>query len=368
MIMATRWIDSHVHVSRYSPDGTDRGDILPPLLEMVEGAGARLECILSVDLPEIERMRREPECVVAANRYIHGLARRAPGQLFGSCMVNPHFLEASLQAMDLCFGEWGFVQLGEMLQYIMEFEMDAPAAVTLAKRAVDLNVPMQIHVSTNTEKGVEHLAGLLALAGKVPELKIVVAHCLGGAMSDYYLDALGKRRAEGRAANLWVEIRDFNHVPALRRALAEGWEGRLLAGTDWTNRVGPPFLPYGVIFGVQHAGENPHPPGVPALEGFLRQAGATPEQIEKVAWRNAVGLFGMPWPGACVPGRFDMPSESDREQGRPARASSRGSGMTDELYNQLFDCGCIRFGEFRLRSGLLSPFYPHRPFSQLVDC
>lgn len=31
--------------------------------------------------------------------------------------------------------------------------------------------------------------------------------------------------------------------------------------------------------------------------------------------------------------------------------------MTDALYDQLFACGCIRFGEFRLRSGLLSPFY-----------
>ena len=301
---ALRWIDSHIHVSRFASDGSDRGDILPALAAVLDNAGGaqqsaianlqssiRLEWLVSVDVPDVGRMMREPAAVVESNRFIHDLSERLPGRLYGSCMVNPHFLDQSLRAMDLCFGEWGFVQLGEMLQYIMEYEMDSPAVVALARRAIAFDVPMQVHVSTNTEKGVEHLAGLFALADRVPELKIVVAHCLGGRMSDYYLDALGRRKVEGRAGNLWVEIRDFNHVSALRRALAEGWEDRLLAGTDWVNRVGPPFLPYGTLFGVTRAEENPYPPSVPALVAFLEDAGATPAQGEKIAWRNAGDLY-----------------------------------------------------------------------------
>jgi hypothetical protein len=46
---------------------------------------------------------------------------RAPNRLYGSCTVNPNHLQESLRVMDRCFGEWAFVQLGEMLQYAMGF-------------------------------------------------------------------------------------------------------------------------------------------------------------------------------------------------------------------------------------------------------
>lgn len=286
-----RWVDSHMHVSRLSPEGDDRGDVFEPLMAMMDGAGAPLEGIFSPDLPDIHRMMEDPNHVLTANRFTFDLAQRAPGRIHGGCMVNPHFLNESIETMEVCFGEWGFVQLGEMLQYIMEYPMDSPEVIELGRRAVEFGVPINVHVSTNTEKGVDHISDLFTFADKVPGLKIVAAHCLGGKMSDYYLDVLAARRGEGRAENLWIEVRDFNNVRVLRRALDEGWEDRLISGTDWTNRVGPPFLPFGVVFGVTTVEENPYPPGVAALVGFLKEAGDSDEQMEKIAWRNADSLF-----------------------------------------------------------------------------
>jgi len=66
----------------------------------------------------------------------------------------------------------------------------------------------------------------------------------------------------------------------------------LLAGTDWTTRAGPPFVPYLTVFGVERPEENPFPPRVASAIRFLKEAGATDEVVEQVAWKNALALFG----------------------------------------------------------------------------
>ena len=65
---------------------------------------------------------------------------------------------------------------------------------------------------------------------------------------------------------------------------------RLIAGTDWTTRVGPPFLPYGMIFGSS-PDENPYPPCISEMVAFLQQAGAPSDAIEGIAYRNACDLL-----------------------------------------------------------------------------
>jgi len=285
-----RWIDHHIHVSQFSRDGKPREQLADELLDVIDRSGADLRLVLSPDLPEVNRMRTDPTWVLEASRTIHQLTQAAPDRLFGACTINPHHLRESLEAVEICFGEWGFVLFGEMLQYIMDYDPAGTESVALVRRCAELGVPVQLHVSTNTEKGVEHFAGLMRMAQAVPDAKVILAHALGGAMSDYYIDQV---QACGIPLDrLWLEIRDFNHPDILTRAMAELGADRLIVGTDWTTRIGPPFQPYGVLFSTDTS-ENPYPPSVASLVGFLREAGASEPEIEQIAWRNANELLGL---------------------------------------------------------------------------
>jgi len=85
---------------------------------VLDGAGADLRLVVNCceddSAYEFRRMKEQPEGVLEASRHVHALAECLPGRVYGSCLVNPHFLDASLAAMDVAIGKWGFVMLGEM--------------------------------------------------------------------------------------------------------------------------------------------------------------------------------------------------------------------------------------------------------------
>lgn len=300
------WIDTHIHVSDIGPAGVRRERLLEDLLDVLDRCDADLRFLISCDGPYSGGISRDPEGMLAGNRFIHELVRRAPGRLYGSCTVNPNYLDASLRTMDLCFGEWGFVQLGEMLQYMMDYRMDSEAAATVVRRAVHYDVPVQVHLGTycwpakgyssfDSAAGIEHLADLLGCVRRVPEAKYVLAHAIGcGPTPDYipwadmFLDTI-QGSFQAWPASFWIEIRDFQ-CRALYRTLREVPTTRILAGTDWVTRIGPPFQNYGTMFDVPE-GQNPFPPCVGSFVRFLRQAGATDETLRRIGSTNAKALY-----------------------------------------------------------------------------
>ncbi len=227
----------------FSENGTPRVNLAGDLLAVLDGAQADLRFVVSPYLgPEMDAMIAGPEGVEAASQFIHRTVCAVPGRLYGACMVNPHFLDASLKTMDRCFGEWGFVLLGEMLQYIMHYRMDSAPVRRLVEQAAAFDAPVQVHISTSNRaqgrfaSGVEELEDFLNLAERVPEARYLLAHLVGSPKDDppviaTYLDIIEKRLG-GWPENFWAEIIRF-HSPGVPVALARIPHEKLRAGTDW---------------------------------------------------------------------------------------------------------------------------------------
>ncbi len=293
-----QWIDTHIHVSDYVAGSTEHRDILEDLLEVLDRSGADLRFVISPDGPWIGQMMQDGSKILEANRFIYDLVRRAPNRLYGSCMITPNFLDESLEAIEVCFQEWGFVQLGEMVQYMMKYRMDTDAAEKCVRLAMQFDVPIQVHLSTSGRtgpgpmgSGMEQLADFFGIVERVPDAKYILAHAVGmqtePPVVDGYLDAIEERYGE-IPDNFWFEIRDFSST-GVRSVLKRVSVDRIIAGTDWTTRVGPPFLPYGMIFGKVE--DNPYPPCIDAMIGFLEKEGASVQEIEKIGFDNAAKLL-----------------------------------------------------------------------------
>ena len=185
--MKRLWIDTHIHVSDLSRDGSRRERLADDLAELLDRCDADLRFVVSPDGHWLGRIAQDPEAMLPASRMLYDLTRRLPGRVFGACMVNPNFLEESLRVMDLCFGEWGFVMLGEMLQYSMNYRMDSDAAEQVVRRAVHYDVPVHVHLGTYWHKsdrgtstaGMDHMTDLLRANDRVPEAKWILAHAIG---------------------------------------------------------------------------------------------------------------------------------------------------------------------------------------------
>jgi len=303
--MALRWIDAHTHVSDIGPDGVPRTNLRDDLLNVLDRCDADLRLVISCDGPYLGGIARDPDQMLVANTMIGELVAAAPDRLFGSCMINPRFLDEALRVMDLCFGEWGFVQLGEMLPYSMDYVMDSDEAEATVRAAALFDVPVHVHMGTywkpgglgSSGDGMNQIGDLLGIVERVPEAKYVLAHAIGSGptpdyipWADWFLDVIQGTFAQW-PDNFWIEVRDFQ-CTALPRTLAEVPVGRILSGTDWTTRIGPPFANYGTMFDVAED-ENPFPSEVASFVGFLRDAGASDEDIERIAHRNAEELYGL---------------------------------------------------------------------------
>ncbi len=160
----------------------------------------------------------------AGNRHVAGLVRDYPDQFRAYCAVNPHYLDESLEEMDYTVGQLGFVGIGEVCPHVLDFEMDSDAVRAIIEKAIDLDVPLNLHSSEPA-----HFHAIAKLAKEYPSAGIIMAH-FGGFR--FWRDAIG---AIKNCENVWTDCSAWVMFTAgaFESTIKKIGAGRVLFGTDF---------------------------------------------------------------------------------------------------------------------------------------
>ena len=196
------------------------------------------------------------------NRKLYEFMRKHNGKtkIYGYVTVNQAFEKEAIEEIKKGIEYYGFVGL----KILAPFRCTDPSTFKIVEKALEYNVPILIHTY---HKRPQKLAGQnpsdskdVALLSKMyPEAKIIMAHIGGGGDWEYALKAI-------KDSNAFVDIGgsgcDFGMIEKAVEILGED---RVLFGTDLNISTG--------------------------VAKFF-EANITENQREKIAWKNAVKIFG----------------------------------------------------------------------------
>ncbi len=194
---------------------------------------------------------------IAGNREVVAFSERYKGRFLPSCIVNPLFIEESLREIEECRNQLGMVWMGELCNYISGYEYTNPKFRRLVEHAVKLR--MIVHVHTEGDE-------MQYVMDQFPSATLVFAHFGDDKEYDHIF-----RRIDLVAAhpNCYLDTSGYGHdrVGVLEYAVEKIGPDRILFGSDFT--INDPAT---VIARIDNAA-------------------ITPEQKEKILWRNVEALL-----------------------------------------------------------------------------
>lgn len=196
----------------------------------------------------------------AINRRVAELTGDYPDQFYGCCSVNPHYLAESLEEMDYTVREAGFICIGEVCPHILDFEMDSPEIRAIIAKAIELDVPLNLHSSEPA-----HFQAIAKLAGEYPAARIVMAHFGGFRFWRDGIEAIKDCDNVWADCSAWVLFTAGAFESTIRKIGAS----RVLFGTDF------PLCDLDMaVYKVQHSG-------------------LSDKDCDLVSSGNAIELFGL---------------------------------------------------------------------------
>lgn len=285
-------VDAHTHI--FSPDviaGRTRfAERDPFFARLYSGTAARMigadELISRMDAAGVDRAilagwcwQRHETCV-EQNTWAMETVRNHPARLAALAAIQPKAGAAALRELERC-AAGGMVGLGELNPDGQEFRLDDASFVALARRAVELHVPLLLHTNEPVGhaypgKGSLPLSDVYGLVQSVPESRLILAHW-GGGFPFYEL----MREVRRAAANVYYDsaASPLLYTPQVFRTVV--------------NLVGADKVLFGSDFPlVLYPKRQQAPDYAPFLEE-IRGLGLSADESAKIMGGNAQRVFGL---------------------------------------------------------------------------
>jgi predicted TIM-barrel fold metal-dependent hydrolase len=166
----------------------------------------------------------KPEEFIAGNREVARYVEKYKGRFLGACVVNPQYIEESLQEIEYCRNQLGFVWVGELCNYMVPYLYSIREFEMLVEQCVKLNMVLALH----TEQG-----EMEYIAQKFPRATIAFAH-FGD--DHEYEDIFKRIDMVAQNPNFYLDTSGYGHdrVGVLEYAVKTIGPDRILFGSDFS--------------------------------------------------------------------------------------------------------------------------------------
>ena len=184
-------ISWHEHVKRCGKNGTELNiEHAEKQMHFADILGID-RMVVSVPVPGDPHC--PPEDFRIANDVAHQATQRYNGRLFGMAFVNPGFQKESLDEVERCVKEYGFVGVKLYHQYFM----DNPIQYPLVEKCIDLDIPILMHCCHIMDPATKARqprnsdgVNMANIANRYPEATFIMGHIGGGGDWQWSLKAI----------------------------------------------------------------------------------------------------------------------------------------------------------------------------------
>lgn len=175
------------------------------------------------------------------NDYMERVVRDYPGRFAAYASVNPVFGEAAVKEVERCY-DMGFSGVGELGPGGNGYPLDHPGLLAVLARAEQLCLPVCFHAGEPVGhvypgKDLTPIEGFYDIAGRFPNLRLILAH-MGGGLPFYEL--LPHVRETFR--NVWYDLAAnplLYDIRAVKAAVRLAGPEKVLFGTDFPLTIYP---------------------------------------------------------------------------------------------------------------------------------